>query len=264
MREKNFFTKILPNVSTILVVAVMLIVNRVLAEPSSSPALQTGDVNQLSYQGTLLDNESNPIDGYQDITFRLYNHPTDLTFLWEEAHTGANAVPVSSGLFNVILGSLNPIPGSVWNEVDIYLGVQVGSDSELAPRELINLLPPRIAPESLDGNVIIPGTLSGNAVVPGTITQMHAPSLVKSANGNNEIIRSGNSVFDGSDSDGRITVTYPCFPNGVRAFLAMNGHYNANNSVVVANNGTGRCQTVIIVSPPTSTPIRINWIAIGN
>jgi len=164
MREKNLITKILPNVSTILVVAVMLIVNRVLAEPSGSPAMQTGEMNQLSYQGTLLDNEGNPVDGYRDITFRIYNHPTDATFLWEEAHTGMNAVPVSSGLFNVLLGSLNPIPDLVWNEGDLYLGVQVGSDTELAPRELINLLPARIAPESLNGNVIAPGTLNRNSL----------------------------------------------------------------------------------------------------
>ena len=164
MKEKDFLIKVLPSVVTILIVAVMLLVNRVLAEPNGSPVMQSGGMDQLSYQGTLLDGAGEPVDGYRDITFRIYNHPTDVTFLWEEAYSGANAVPVESGLFNVLLGSLNPIPDTIWNEADIYLGVQVGGDSELAPRELINLLPPSIATESLNGNVIIPGTLSRNAL----------------------------------------------------------------------------------------------------
>ena len=63
------------------------------------------------------------------------------TALWTEAHTGGNAVPVDAGLFNVLLGSLTPIPSSVWDNDTLYLGVQVSNDAEMMPREVVGAVP---------------------------------------------------------------------------------------------------------------------------
>jgi hypothetical protein len=89
----------------------------------------------------LNDAAGQPINGSTNITFRLYSAPTGGTALWTEAHTSANAVPVSNGLFNVLLGSLTPIPASVWSNANVYLGVQVGGDAEMTPREEVNAVP---------------------------------------------------------------------------------------------------------------------------
>lgn len=216
----------------------------------------------ISYQGTLLNQQGEPIHGQVDIVFRLYAHSTDSAFLWEENHIGQNAVIVTNGLFNLVLGSLSPIPESVWDEGTLYLGITVGIDEEMMPREVISSVPYAInAQNALN---LSDNSITGQAIIDGSLFQEDAPTLIKSANGENEIIRSGNSVFAGSDSEGKIEIAYPCFPNGVRVFLAMNGHWTANHSQVVGNNGSGQCTTTVIVSPPTSTPIRINWIAIGN
>jgi hypothetical protein len=102
----------------------------------------------LSYQGYLTDAGGEPLHGEVDITFRLYNVLTGGTSLWTEAHTGVNAVPVEDGLFNVMLGSLNPITGDVWSNGASYLGVQVGNDVEMDPRELVGTVPhARVADE---------------------------------------------------------------------------------------------------------------------
>ncbi|UCB53205.1 MAG: hypothetical protein JSV10_03765 [Candidatus Zixiibacteriota bacterium] len=55
----------------------------------------------VNYQGMLTDDAGNPLNGTPDLTFRIYNAPSGGTKRWEEAHS---SVPVTDGLFNVILG----------------------------------------------------------------------------------------------------------------------------------------------------------------
>jgi hypothetical protein len=62
-----------------------------------------------------------------------------------------------------MLGSLNPIPDSVWDEAELYLGIQMGAEAEMTPREVINLLPPQIAPGSLNPDVLVPQALTYDA-----------------------------------------------------------------------------------------------------
>ena len=151
---------ILINLLTLVVLASAFMVYRVVALPDNSLKSALSSPEVLSYQGTLMDTEGSPISGTKDIIFRVYNSPTDLTALWEESHTGTNAVEVQSGLFDVLLGSLVPIPESVWNETELYLGIQIGTDQEMAPREIINLMPLQIAPNSLDADVLLNGSIS--------------------------------------------------------------------------------------------------------
>jgi len=61
----------------------------------------------MSFQGQLTDGDGNPVaDGPFDLTFRLYDDASDGTMLWEEIHP---KVDVVRGLFNVILGSTDPL-----------------------------------------------------------------------------------------------------------------------------------------------------------
>jgi hypothetical protein len=130
----------IPNIGTLILMALMLLVYRASAAPNG-PAAPDATPGTISYQGMLNDAAGQPINGSTNITFRLYSVPTGGTALWTEAHTGANAVPVSNGLFNVLLGSLTPIPASVWSNANVYLGVQVGGDAEMSPREEVNAVP---------------------------------------------------------------------------------------------------------------------------
>jgi hypothetical protein len=110
--------------------------------PAMAPAAQGAIPGVVSYQAYLTNAGGRPINGSTDVTFRLYNMPTGGTELWTEAHAGSgNAIPVSNGLFNVYLGSLTPIPPTVWANSTLYLGVQVGTDAEMSPREVIGAVP---------------------------------------------------------------------------------------------------------------------------
>jgi hypothetical protein len=86
----------------------------------------------INYQGMLTDNGGTPLSGDFDLTFTIYDAPTNGTALWTETHT---AVPVENGLFNVILGGeTTPIPASVFDAPERYLGIKVETDPELTPR----------------------------------------------------------------------------------------------------------------------------------
>jgi len=137
---RKFTHHLIPNAGTLVIVALMLVSYRVWAAPGMAPYAQTMS-GTISYQGMLSDADGNPLTTNANMIFRLYNMSTGGTSLWEESYTGANAVPVENGLFQVMLGSLTPIPANVWENDNVYLGLQVGSDSEMIPRELVGNVP---------------------------------------------------------------------------------------------------------------------------
>jgi hypothetical protein len=152
--DRRFSRQVLLNVGTLVAVALMLFAYHAWAAPGPAPQPQdasNASTGLLSYQGYLTDVTGEPLHGEVDITFRLYNVLTGGTPLWTEAHTGTNAVPVEDGLFNVMLGSLNPIPESVWNSGARYLGIQVAGDAEMSPREVVGSVP--LAMTVPDGSV---------------------------------------------------------------------------------------------------------------
>jgi hypothetical protein len=60
----------------------------------------------INYQGMLTDSSGNPLSGLHDIVFKIYNGELGGTEKWGETQF---SVSVTNGLFNVILGSVNPI-----------------------------------------------------------------------------------------------------------------------------------------------------------
>ncbi|MCK4224134.1 MAG: hypothetical protein KAX39_03070 [candidate division Zixibacteria bacterium] len=88
----------------------------------------------INYQGVLTDPGGCPEDGEYDMVFRIYNAETSGDSLWGETHS---SVSVTQGNFNVLLGSSNPIPGSLFLNAELWLGVKVGEDTEMEPRQRI-------------------------------------------------------------------------------------------------------------------------------
>ncbi len=142
---------LVPNVGTVLAVALMLFAYSVWASPQVVVLTEGagGGTDRLSYQGLLSDSSGNPVNGQVEMTFRIYNGPTGSTALWTEAHTGGNGVPVDNGRFHVLLGSLTPIPSSVWENDNLYLEVQVKNEV-LSPRELLEKPTPMERKPKLD------------------------------------------------------------------------------------------------------------------
>jgi len=87
--------------------------------------------NLISYQGVLNDQNGQPMSTTVNMTFRIYDVATGGTALWNETQN----VPVSNGLFNVKLGSVQQLSPEIFQQDNIYLGIQVGADPEMAPRQ---------------------------------------------------------------------------------------------------------------------------------
>lgn len=94
----------------------------------------------INYNGILADTHGNSvIDGNYLITFNIYDSPTEGILLWTETwNENTTKVVVSGGNFNVMLGTHNPIlPSFFADHPATYLGITVGTDSELLPRQQI-------------------------------------------------------------------------------------------------------------------------------
>lgn len=98
----------------------------------------------VNYQGRLMDSSGIPVaDATYSMKFRIYDAETGdnllpcgasgANCLWEETQT----VATRKGIFNVLLGSVNPLNAPVFSSSNRWLGVTVGTDSEMIPRQRI-------------------------------------------------------------------------------------------------------------------------------
>ena len=149
--------------TTLLMVGAVLFAQNAGALPLRSPLLSGDSTTTISYQGRLADSAGTPITTPGVVMqFRLYDVDTGGAPLWEETQA---AVPVEDGLFHVLLGNTNPIPTSLLaSNSTLWLGITVGSDSEMAPREQIASVPYAMVAQSVAGGV---GT---DQIVDGAVT----------------------------------------------------------------------------------------------
>lgn len=78
----------------------------------------------INYQGRLTDSSGTAVDTTADLTIVVFSDQSGSSPLWGETHSGTL---ISNGLFNVILGSINPIPDSVFNGQMRWIGLQLDS-----------------------------------------------------------------------------------------------------------------------------------------
>ncbi|MBP7963344.1 MAG: hypothetical protein KBG20_15825 [Caldilineaceae bacterium] len=128
----------------------------------------------IAYQGRLADSNGDPLTETLNMGFRLYNAGTGSAPLWTEQWTGSNGVQISDGLFNVMLGSLDPIPQSIitGNE-NLFLGITVGTDGEMSPRVQLGSVPFAVQALTVpDGSITSAKLASDVSLVPpdGSIT----------------------------------------------------------------------------------------------
>ena len=124
--------------STILLIAPAASADTTAAwdQPNQEQAVVTaqGASSQvLHYQGRLLDPTTGQAktDGAYQMSFSLYASSTGGAALWSET----KSVNVSKGLFTSLLGDSRPLELAVFNGQELWLGVSVGTDPEMTPRQ---------------------------------------------------------------------------------------------------------------------------------
>src|SRR4030042_4482908 len=84
-----------------------------------SPVFLSGSENLISYQGKLL-RDGSPVKGAVAVVFSIYSAEMGGTAVWSESQ----AVTATDGIFNVLLGSIQPLPKSIFEEEGpLYLGI---------------------------------------------------------------------------------------------------------------------------------------------
>ena len=96
-----------------------------------------GAPDSLSHQGLLRDGTGIPVpDASYSIVFTLYDDATAGSSIWTETQS----VATSGGIFNVWLGSVNPLSEVAFDK-PMWLGTKVGADPEMAPRSPLTSAP---------------------------------------------------------------------------------------------------------------------------
>lgn len=127
---------------TLLVIGGLVWAQSVGAISLGTPNAVSTSTGTLAYQGRLATSSGQPLTQTVNMSFRLYNAASGGTSLWTEQWTGASSVQVSDGLFNVMLGSLTPIPQTVLTgNSNLFLGITVGTDGEMTPRVQLGSVP---------------------------------------------------------------------------------------------------------------------------
>jgi len=120
-----------------VLVALMGLTN-VWAGPRAVPLSDGTPPLMMSYQGVLTDPATGePVpDGDYEIRFALYDTESGWGSLWTELQT----VTVTDGLFSILLGSDKPLSADHFTGTT-YLGVKVGTEAWLTPRQRIVSVP---------------------------------------------------------------------------------------------------------------------------
>lgn len=156
---------------TLLVVGALLLAGNVGA---LSLRLPLGEITtfptMINFQGRLTDPAGQPIDGPTNMIFTLYEQASSGPPLWSEEWTEVNAVPVSNGLFNVLLGSQSGgIPFEVLSRDTLYLGITVPPDPEMTPRERLTSVPYALVAHSVPDLSITTAKIANQAITSRTI-----------------------------------------------------------------------------------------------
>ncbi len=122
-------------------------------------------MDEISYQGYLTDDAGVPINGVLPMRFEIQD--IEEMTLWEEQH---DSVPVNDGSFHVMLGSINPMPDSLFGDEDSWLYIEIGSGRSFAGRMKRGGMPySRVAARvrTIDGAT--GGTVTGDVHITGEL-----------------------------------------------------------------------------------------------
>jgi len=195
----------------------------------------------LSFQGRLTDTNNTPITSEKQVRFALYNSATESNsasasaLLWEETEL---IQPDSDGFFATILGDGSAIPQSLFAQnPNVWLGVTIGGDPELIPRQQLATVPYATNTEFLQGlspitqpgagtkNVILALDSSGNLTIGGIATPVFQAT-------GGELKLTGKSLVLGTNVGSNTNVTLA--PDGTGVIDIQKALVNTTN-----NNGGG-------------------------
>jgi hypothetical protein len=132
----------------------------------TSQAVHAQAPMRMNYQGYLTTAGDEPVSGNVAMTFSLYSAASGGAALWSEIQS----VAVTDGIYSVVLGKGTPLNPSHFVD-PLYLGVKVGADSEMTPRQQLTSAAFAINANDLGGiTAVVAGTGLGGGGMSGDVT----------------------------------------------------------------------------------------------
>jgi hypothetical protein len=164
--------------------------------------------DSINYQGSLTDSENISLTGIYGMQFYLCDDLADGVCNWYEEQD----VEVSDGTYSVLLGSVIPIPVSIFEIDSLYLEVRIHNGSEweiLSPRQLVTSTPYAIKAadaETLDGQhaADFAGVVhdhSGLAITSGAVAEERIAASIARDSEIMPIVLGGDGPGSGLDAD---------------------------------------------------------------
>lgn len=169
----------------------------------------------ISYQGILKDSSGNLINNTVSLTFKIFNHSTSGSLLWQETKD----VQVNNGLFSTQLGDVSPMNPAQFDQA-LWLEIVVGANT-LSPRQQLMGAPYAFS--------LAPGAIvSGDKIANGSIA---AEKLAGKYADSNQSCLVG-KVVTGIDTNGKLI----CGDNPLEARVAalenkLNGVNRSGNNL---------------------------------
>ncbi len=142
----------------------------------------------ISFQGRVTDAQGDPApDGNYDITVTIFDAAVSGAEQWSETHVG---VPVTGGIFNVVLGSSVPLTDSVFSGAERFLEISVNGEP-ISPRTQITSVGYAQRVATVDGAT--GGEILGTTAIVDTVASRASALRI-------ELSGSGISLYDPVDS----------------------------------------------------------------
>ncbi len=199
---------------------------------------------KLNYQGFLTSPSGAPVNASMQMVFTIYPAATGPA----SVHTETQTVTVSNGIFNVILGTNATLSATF--DTSYWLGVAVGADPEMSPRQPLAASPyalRAVTAESLapGGNIVLtdPSTASAGNIMKGSSRFIHNPGFANTFigvdSGNFTVTGSSNTIT-GANALGNVTSGQSNTASGV---FALNGNTSGSYNIALGIGAGGALTT---------------------
>jgi len=208
----------------------------------------------INYQGRLTDSQGQTITGTKSVTFRIYETESGGSPLWQEIHTAT----FDRGIFNLFIGGVTPL--NLPFDKQYYLGIQVGSDPEMSPRQRLvssayaftsenankvanvevstTPAPNKLLP--LDANAKLPAsiiysrsqlfTTSGTWTCPAGVTTVYITMCGGGGGGGGGLAAWGNNASGGGGASGAALINTPIVVTGGNTYTVTIGSGGSGSS----------------------------------
>ena len=213
----------------------------------------------LNYQGIVSDETGNPSNGTFSIQFAIYNAPAEGAALWTEIRE----IEIIKGNFSVLLGETTPFPVNLFSKPMLYLGVRIGEDPEMTPRQRLGSVGSAFYTSFSDSTGKVSasnGMLTLNSIQPqkGNIDLVAGDNISLTPNPDNHTITiNATATSGGGDNLGSHSATKN---------IKLNDHYISNDGddegINILNNGSVNTSSSLTVKGALYAEQKI--VAAGN